>query len=127
MITLTGICRFHIGDEHAGTKPYRSFAVDYAPFSHDLERGLGEEDVDRDRLLEVLRRYLEAHDFRADWKAIDHAPTEHLVNSLSIISPYGAEEKQALLEAPDLVSRAKVLIALAEMELASGDGGLTVQ
>lgn len=127
VITLTGICRFHTGNEVDTAKPYRSFAVDYQPFGHDLDSGLGEDEVDRDRLLEVLRRYLEAHDFRADWKAIGHAPTEHLVNSLSIISPYGAEEKQALLEAPDLASRAKVLVALAEMELASGDGGTTVQ
>ena len=37
--------------------------------------------------------------------------------------PYGPEEKQALLEAPDLKARAEVLVALAEMELAAGAGG----
>jgi Lon protease-like protein len=46
-----------------------------------------------------------------------------LVNTLSILSPYGAEEKQALLEAPDLKARAEALVALAEMELASRDDG----
>ena len=48
---------------------------------------------------------------------------ERLVNTLSILSPYGPEEKQALLEAPDLRSRAEVLVALAEMELAATDDG----
>ena len=50
-------------------------------------------------------------------------PTKSLVNSLAIASPYGPEEKQALLEAPTLKARAEALIALAEMELAAGAGG----
>ena len=45
------------------------------------------------------------------------------MNSLSVVCPYGAEEKQALLEAKDLTTRAEVLVALAEMELASSEGG----
>ena len=48
---------------------------------------------------------------------------ELLVNTLSILSPYGPEEKQCLLEAPDLRSRAEALVALAEMELATRDDG----
>ena len=34
------------------------------------------------------------------------------------MSPFGPREKQALLEAADLKSRAEVLIAIAEIELA---------
>ena len=48
-------------------------------------------------------------------------PTEDkiaLVNALSMMSPYGAAEKQALLEASDLKTRAEVLIAITEIELA---------
>jgi Lon protease-like protein len=40
-----------------------------------------------------------------------------------VISPFGPEEKQALLEALNLKARAEVLVALAEMEIAAGDGG----
>ena len=123
VITLTGICRCAIGAEIESARAYRTFDVDYGKFAADFNRGAGEDEVDRERLLHVLKRYLESHHFNADWKAIGNAPSEHLVNSLSIISPYSAEEKQALLEAPDLKSRAEVLVALAEMEMASGDGG----
>jgi Lon protease-like protein len=35
-----------------------------------------------------------------------------------MMSPYGAAEKQALLEAPDLKTRAETLIAITEMALA---------
>jgi Lon protease-like protein len=45
-----------------------------------------------------------------------------------MMSPYGAPEKQAMLEAPDLKTRAEILIAVTEMDLAkkrtSGDTGL---
>ncbi len=36
-----------------------------------------------------------------------------------MMSPYGAREKQALLEAPDLKTRAETLIAVTEMALAA--------
>jgi Lon protease-like protein len=48
---------------------------------------------------------------------------ELLVNTLSVISPYGPVEKQALLEAGTLKTRAEVLVALAEMDLATRDDG----
>jgi len=42
-----------------------------------------------------------------------------------MVSPYGPAEKQAMLEAPDLKTRAEILIAVTEMDLAkkrtSGD------
>ena len=39
------------------------------------------------------------------------------------MAPFGAREKQALLEAPDLRTRAQTLIAITEMELAKTDAG----
>ncbi|MDO9439939.1 MAG: peptidase S16, partial [Beijerinckiaceae bacterium] len=59
-----------------------------------------------------------ANDMKADWDDIEQAPTEALVNGLSMMSPYGAPEKQALLEAPDLKTRADLLVAITEIELA---------
>jgi Lon protease-like protein len=40
-----------------------------------------------------------------------------------MMSPYGAAEKQALLEAPDLKARAEILVAVTEMELAKKTAG----
>ena len=66
----------------------------------------------------ALTDFLKANDLKADWEGIERAPNEALVNALSMMSPYGAAEKQALLEAPDLKTRAEVLIAITEIELA---------
>ena len=88
----------------------------------------GEEGVDRAALLKALNAFLTANNLKADWEGIEDAPNEALVNALSMMSPYGVAEKQALLEAPDLKSRAEILIAVTEMDLAkkrtSGDTGL---
>jgi len=123
MIALTGIARFAIEREQPTGKPYRQFAVDFRRFVGDLEQGAGEAELDRPALLAALKSYLEHRRLRADWNAIAQAPGEHLVNMLSIVSPFGPEEKQALLEAPDLKRRAEVLVALAEMDMASGQSG----
>lgn len=123
LISLTGVSRFVIAKEEVTEAPYRMFDVNFKPFAKDLIQGEGEELVDRDHLLNVLKSYLDNNDLSADWESIHRSSNELLVNTLSMISPYGAEEKQALLEAADLEARAEVLIALAEMDLASRDDG----
>jgi Lon protease-like protein len=52
---------------------------------------------------------------QTDWKSIEEAPVETLVNALSMICPFDAREKQALLEAQNVKDRADALIALLEM------------
>ena len=122
LITLTGVARFRVQEELSVTTPYRQCRVDFATFKDDLVPRAGEAAVDREQLLQTLRDYLKANNLQADWQDINQAPTEALVNGLAMMSPYGAREKQALLEAPDLKSRAEVLIALTEMALAKSDG-----
>jgi Lon protease-like protein len=127
-ISLTGVCRFDLISEATTPTDYRVASVSYDRFALDLSEGLGENDVDRAGLLRVLRTYLEQNRLDTDWSAIEQASSESLVNALSIMAPYGAEEKQALLEARELKSRAEVLVALAEMEIAaSGGSGGTIQ
>jgi len=128
VITLTGIARYDILDEAVTDLPYRVASVSYDRFASDLSEGLGEDEVDRTNLLRVLRSYLDANRLEADWAAIQRASSEFLINALCVMCPYGPEEKQALLEAEDLKRRADVLVALAEMELASSGGsGSTLQ
>src|SRR5690606_23541095 len=116
LITLTGIARFDIVDEARTDKPYRICEISYDRYAKDLIHGHGQEEVDWTELLRVLKTYLAARQMSADWESIERSPAELLVNTLSVISPYGAEEKQALLEASSLKERSEVLIALAQME-----------
>jgi len=118
LIELTGVARFRIEEEPKVATPYRQCRVTYAPFADDFIARKGENAVDRTALLAALTDFLKANDLKADWEGIERAPNEALVNALAMMSPYGTAEKQALLEAPDLKTRAEVLIAITEIELA---------
>ncbi len=118
LIELTGVARFRIEQELPVKTDYRQCRVSYAPFADDFIARKGEGAVDRAAVLNALRAFMKANDLKADWEGIDQAPNEALVNALSMMSPYGAPEKQALLEAPDLKTRAELLVAITEIELA---------
>jgi len=123
LITLVGVARFRVAKELPTTTLYRQAQADFAPFASDFQARAGEDEVDRAGVLKALRDFVQAADARVDWKGIDEAPNEALVNALCMMSPFGVREKQALLEAPDLKRRAEVLIAITEIELARGSSG----
>lgn len=127
VVSLTGVCRFRLIEELEGKTPYRVFKQ--APFIADLSGEDGEEGIDRANLLRVFRNFLESNQLEADWDSVERAGNRVLVNSLSMMSPFGPAEKQALLEAPDLKSRADALIAIMEIVLAQGgmDNGVILQ
>jgi len=125
LLELTGIARFRIEEELAVLTPYRQCRVTYQQFADDFIARKGEEAVNREELLKTLSDFLKANKLKADWQGIEKAPNEALVNALAMMSPYGSAEKQALLEAPDLKTRAEILVAVTEMELAKSTDGET--
>jgi len=116
LISLQGVCRFRVGEEAAVRTPYRQCRI--LPFLGDLDAEAGAAEVDRTGLLRAFKAYLEANGLEADWESVSRAENATLVNALSMMAPYGAAEKQALLEAPDFRTRAETLIAITEMALA---------
>ena len=118
LIQLTGVARYRLEEELAVDSAYRQCRVSYRPFIDDFTARKGEDAVDRKALLHALADFLKANDLKADWEGIESAPNEALVNALAMMSPYGAAEKQAMLEAPDLKTRAEILVAITEIELA---------
>ncbi|MBE0693224.1 MAG: LON peptidase substrate-binding domain-containing protein [Aquamicrobium sp.] len=119
LISLQGVCRFRVTEELAVRTPYRQCRI--AAFLADLDPEAGAAEVDRAALLRAFRAYLKANDLDADWDSVSRAENATLVNALSMMAPYGPAEKQALLEAPDLKTRAETLIAMTEIALARED------
>ena len=123
LLQLTGVARFRVEEELKVATAYRQCRVTYVPFADDFIARKGEDEVDRKAVLEALTAFLKANNLKTDWEGVESAPNEALVNALAMMSPYGAAEKQALLEAPDLKSRAEILVAVTEMELAKKTAG----
>ena len=129
LITISGLIRFKLISEIETDHPFRLGEIDCEDFAEDLIEGFGEDKVDRDGLLDIFRAFLDANDMEADWDTVGKSSNEILVNSLSMMSPYGVAEKQALLEAESLALRAETLIAITEMHLANdaSDAPTTLQ
>jgi hypothetical protein len=125
ILELTGVARFRVVEELEVLTTYRQCKVDFFSFIDDFTARKGEDAVDREALLTVLSDFLKANNLKVDWEGVESAPNEALVNALAMMSPYGPAEKQAMLEALDLKTRAEILIAVTEMDLAkkrtSGD------
>ncbi|HZD24845.1 MAG TPA: LON peptidase substrate-binding domain-containing protein [Alphaproteobacteria bacterium] len=128
LITLTGLSRFRIVEEVAAETRYRQVLADWESFGADRDTTATVDDsaIDRNRLMAALRAYLAMVDLPADWNTIEKAPTGPLIDNLAMICPFGASEKQALLESPDVLERSRIITALVEMavlHIAGGHGG----
>ena len=118
LVTLAGVSRFRVLEELDVTTPFRQCRIGASDFADLDDPRRGEEDVDRYGLLRTFRHYLAANNLDADWESVEHASNAGLVTALSMMSPWGASEKQALLEAADHAERARTLIAITEIALA---------
>jgi Lon protease-like protein len=116
LITLTGMCRFAVGEELPARLPYRQLKADYRRYESDLKALADDDGFDRIRFLRALKPYLERRALDVDWDAAKTAAAEALVNSLAMLLPFDPVEKQALLEAATLPDRREALIALMEID-----------
>lgn len=122
LITLTGLCRFQVGEELPTIRGYRRVVADWSRYELDLTEDQADV-LDRDRLGTALKAYFRKQGITADWDVIAGTPDERLVAALGMICPFAPQEKQALLEAADLPSRADLLLALIEMAVHDKPGG----
>lgn len=115
VIVLSGLCRFEIAEELEMLDGYRRVRPDYHRYLDDRAEPAVDL-ADRERLIVALKRFLAARDLATDWQTADSASDPVLINSVAMACPFAPEEKQALLEAPDLNQRAERLMVLFEMD-----------
>jgi Lon protease-like protein len=127
MITLSGMSRFRVLDEIEGFTPYRRARVNWDGFGADLGGEETDPGLDRAALMNLLERFFEERGLNTDWESMTEAEPELLINSLSMLCPFEPEERQALLEAPSLVTRRETLVTLIEYALHGGDDPQVMQ
>ena len=115
-IELKGICRYKILNHTLSERKYRIAEVSYEEYSTDLNSKKTE--IDKHQFLKPMKKYFDSKNIQTDWKIIDRAPIEVLVNSLAQSCPFTSIEKQALLEAKDIASRTNLMITLFEINAA---------
>ncbi|MFC6636400.1 ATP-dependent protease [Sulfitobacter sp. JBTF-M27] len=120
MITLGGVSRFRVVKEIEGFTPYRRCEVNWEGFERDLGKDEADNGFQRKSFLNLLGRYFETRGLSADWGTLKEADDELLINSLSMMLDFEAEDKQALLEAPSLETRRETLVTLIEYAMRGG-------
>lgn len=118
LVSLRAVSRFRLGDEVEGFAPYRRARVSWGDYAADRSKTAQTDPaMDRTALMGLVRRYFQARGQEAEWDLLDQANDEMLVNACAMMAPLPPQDKQALLEAPDLVTRRKTLTALMEFAL----------
>jgi len=112
LITLLGVSRFAIVEELPMHRGYRRVRADLGPYAADLAPPPEEPLCDRAALLAALRGYFTRHGIEANWEAISGMADGALVTTLCMACPFDVAEKQALLEAPTVPTRAEALRTL---------------
>lgn len=114
LITLSGICRFRVREERQADTPYRQITPDWQPFEKDMLKTdcLG---LDRKKLAGLLQSYFPQQGLSCDWSKVEEATDNRLITCLSMICPFDAKEKQALLEAACCKTRAEIFMSMLEI------------
>lgn len=121
LITLTGLIRFTVAQELGLRRGYRRVRGDYGPFLADADPTSDSLGSEREPLIAELRAFFQRSGMDANWDAIARLSDDTLLTSLCMVCPFGALEKQAMLEAPTDLDRAVTLRALLRMGARSGD------
>ncbi len=107
-LILQGVSLFRVRRELVVTTPFRQVEAELLPVDPDETLSLGA----RASLEMESRRFAEAHGYSVDWKSVARLDDVSLVNGVAQIAPFDVAAKQALLEAPDLATRAEMLVQL---------------
>ncbi len=123
-VVLEGIALFRIVRELDVTTAFRQVEAELLPLREDDTLSLG-----RRSSLEIeSRRFAQMQGYAVDWDAVARLDDESLVNGIAQIAPFDAAAKQALLEAPDLETRAELIIQLMQFfGRHDGDDSVTLQ
>lgn len=127
MITLHGVSRFRVTRTPNGFTPYIKSDVDWADFASDLKRPKADLEFDRGEFMQTLSDFFQSSGLSSDWDSLEKADDELLINSLSMLCPFGVEDKQALLESPSLRDRRETLVTLMKFSMASSQGEEPIQ
>jgi len=123
-VILEGVALFRIVRELDVSTAFRQVEAELLPIPEDDALSLGR----RSSLELESRRFADVQGYAVDWDAVARLDDESLVNGIAQIAPFDSAAKQALLEAPDIETRAELIIQLMQFfGRHDGDESVTLQ
>ena len=128
MLVLKGLKRFKIVNVPKTDTPYMCANISFDGFEDDINTHADEitpeafsaSKSDRSALTMAMKSYAKTLGVRLDWDALKEIPLARLVDQAAMISPFGALDKQSLLEAKTHADRRRLLIGLMHLHSDTG-------
>lgn len=117
-VVLKGIRRFSLeGVEKDDSVKFKKGKVTYT--NYNLDPSKVDVPLDRTYFISLLERYIRLKKIKINFKEFKKIRNFEIINILSQVLPFGAAEKQSLLESQTHDDRMEQLIAVLNMELSS--------
>ncbi len=126
IISLSGVARFKIVEELKTEKLYREFKVDYKDYVSDFDLKNDFKPIENN-LISKIKSYFDKNDFAIKFSDLGKLNSQQLIDTLCMISPFTAQEKQKLLEAIKIEDRIKILEEIISFDLVSYTTSKTIQ
>ena len=121
-IILLGVSRFRLETVAQGTAPYLKASVNWSEFSGDRRVEDDPPGFDHEGFGKVVKDFFASRGVEVKWNRIEGRGVFFLVNEISMSADLAPEEKQALLEIPNLNERSRALEFLMRMDMSCGKG-----
>jgi Lon protease-like protein len=130
MIVLRGLKRFKILNTVEAKTPYQQAKIDYESFGGDIDihdetsqpEAFSASKGERSALTMAMKGFAKSLGVQVDWDGLKDVPLNRLVDQAAMISPFGPEDKQSLLEAESHDARRRLLIGLMHLYSNMPDG-----
>ncbi len=114
VITLTGVARYKVVEELDMNDGYRRIRADFGPFQN-LDTPSEGKAYDRGRFMTSLTAYMKKLGADDAQESFARANDQALITAVASSAPFSAEEKQAILECPELEQQAELVRSIMEM------------
>ena len=128
IISLEGVSRFRIKEELVTEKLYRTFKVDYSDFQNDLNLAKVEgKTYNKKDLLNKIKILFKKKNYLVDWTELEKLNFHEFMNTMCMICPFSAGEKQKLIEAIEVEDKLNTLEEIISFNLVGNLENNTIQ
>ena len=113
VLNLDGICRFKITDSQLSQGGYYNANVETIDFVEDIN--IVEPMIDRDSLIKKFANFFKIKKYDLDLNIIEETSNLQLLSTLTMLAPFNKIDKQAILEAQNLIDRLQVVNSILDL------------
>ena len=113
VLNLDGICRFKITDSQLSQGGYYNANVETINYVEDIN--VVEPMIDRDSLIKKFANFFKIKKYDLDLNIIEETSNLQLLSTLTMLAPFNKIDKQAILEAQNLIDRLEVVNSILDL------------